>query len=130
MEDSLKQFCKNNETCRRKVLSQYFESQFSSPDFYCCDICDQIQQSDILIGRESVKIPSLTQRQQMFEFLNNYSLTDETGLCQFHLNEHTINLITDTFEYVDSVEKIAKYLRQPDEIAKSIFAIRKFVLSM
>lgn len=62
----------------------------------------------------------------MFDLLNTYSLTDETSLCQIHLNEHAI----DTFEYLDSVEKIAKYLRQTDEIAKSIFAMRKFVLSM
>ena len=54
-----------------------------------------------------------------------YSSIDDTGSCQTTLDEQIINLISDTFEYVISVEKIAKYYKQYDRGAESIYAIKE-----
>lgn len=129
VEDSLKQFCRNSETCRREFLSGYFDSHLSSLDSDCCDICGH-GSSETLICKEEVKIPTLIQRQHMSDILSTYSSIDDTGSCQTTLDEQIINLISDTFEYVNTVEKIAKYYKQHDRGAESIYAIRKFVLSM
>ena len=129
VEDSLKQFCRNSETCRREFLSGYFDSHFSSLDSDCCDNCGH-GSSETLICKEEVKIPTLIQRQHMSDILSTYSSIDDTGSCQTTLDEQIINLISDTFEYVNTVEKIAKYYKQHDRGAESIYAIRKFVLSM
>lgn len=53
-----------------------------------------------------------------------------SGDCQNHLNEHVIHIITDTFEYVETVEQISKYFKQPENIAQSVYAIKSHVLSM
>ena len=42
-----------------------------------------------------------------------------------YFDEQIKNLISDTFEYVISVEKIAKYYKQHDRGAESIYAIKE-----
>jgi hypothetical protein len=83
--------------------------------------------SHSLKARDEVKIPSLTERQQMFDILNAYRLSDTSG--ESLIDEHVMHLITDTFEYVEAVEEICKYYRQPTNIAESIHAIKRHVLS-
>jgi superfamily II DNA helicase RecQ len=128
VEESVKNFCKDKDSCRREFISQYFDSQVSTPDCDCCDICDDTC-SHPLKARDEVKIPSLTERQQMFDILNAYRLSDTSGDCQSLIDEHVMHLITDTFEYVEAVEEICKYYRQPTNIAESIHAIKRHVLS-
>ena len=51
-----------------------------------------------------------------------YSSIDDTESCQTTFDEQIKNLISDTFEYVNTVEKIAKYYNQHDRGAESIYA--------
>lgn len=83
-----------------------------------------------LKSRDDLKIPTLTKRQQLFDILNAYRLSDMSGDCQNYLNEHVIHIITDTFEYVETVEQMSKYFKQPENIAQSVHAIKSHVLSM
>jgi superfamily II DNA helicase RecQ len=73
VEASVKDFCKERESCRREFISKYFDSPVSTPDHDCCDICNDTR-SHTLKARDEVKIPSLTERQQMFDILNAYRL--------------------------------------------------------
>lgn len=128
----MKECGKERKSYRRVFISFYFDSPVSFPDQDCCDVCDTLNScSQVLKSRDDVIIPSLTIRQQLFDILNSYRLSDMAGDCQNHLNEHVIHIINvfDTFKYFEKVEQ-TKYFKQPENIAQSIHAIKNNVMSM
>lgn len=126
IENSVKEFCKDRQSCRRVLISKYFDSQVSTQVHDCCHICDKTS-SSILKAKGDVRILSLTKKQQMVDILHACTLNDISRDCQNHMNEH---VITDTFQYVQTIEEISKYFKQPNNIAESIYAIKRHVLSL
>lgn len=112
IQNSVKEFCKDRQSCRRVLISKYFDSQVSTQVHAICDIGDKTS-SNMLKAKGDVRIPSLTKKQQMFDILYACTLSDISGDCQNHMNEH---VITDTFQYVETIDEISKYFKQPNNI--------------
>lgn len=77
VDRSVKEYCKERKSCRRAFILSYFDSTVSVPDQDCCDVCDTSNScSQVLKSRDDLKILTLTKRQQLFDILNAYRLSD------------------------------------------------------
>lgn len=112
---SLKDFCQQ-EMCRRELISEYFNSPITHAQL-CCDVCLNIS--------KSVKyfLPKLEDRKIVYDFLRAYRESDSSDISRLVLSDQHIMFISETYEFVESVESLSQMYRIPIVIAEALFSI-------
>lgn len=87
----------------------------------CCDICANYQQ---FVRPTIVQFPSLEQRNQVMHAIQDYVTADGTG-C---VDEHITYLVSETFEFCNTVQEVEFNFHLPPLVASAIQSIMTHVL--
>jgi superfamily II DNA helicase RecQ len=117
MGESVRQYCKTSDKCRRHVISDHFKTASDKPDTDCCDVC----QSNV--NDTPPPTVSLEQREILRSALSQYVWTDSSSICRSLLTKQNIQLIVDCCEFLGTTESVQSLLSLPEFITHAVSEI-------